>query len=296
MNSKAKAPPTSGKNKSAGRAGRDSPPGYETIVNAIPDLIIRVDRQGVFQSFEGNTEELYWPQAVYLGKSLAEVLPAETAALFMQSIEAAFRSGQVELLEYSLRIDGQLRYYESRMIRSSNLEVLAIVRNVTPRKQAEAALHRTHTHLESLVAERTAELLRAETSYRSIFHHSGSPSIIVDLDFTIAKANPKFEELTGFSRDEIEGRMRWIDFIAAVDRPRVEAYHFARRSPQSDAPVEYECQIIDRQGQPRDIFIKVGMLPEPGRSIASLIDITPLKQTEKELRERETLYSAILKG
>ena len=38
------------------------------------------------------------------------------------------------------------------------------------------------------------------------------------------------------------------------------------------------------------------MLPEPGRSIASLIDITSLKETEKHLREREALYSAMLEG
>jgi transcriptional regulator with PAS, ATPase and Fis domain len=53
---------------------------------------------------------------------------------------------------------------------------------------------------------------------------------------------------------------------------------------------------VDRHGTVKDIFIKVGMLPEPGRSIASLINITYLKETEKHLREREALYSAMLEG
>lgn len=33
---------------------------YKAIVNAIPDMIIRISRAGVFQRFEGATAELYW--------------------------------------------------------------------------------------------------------------------------------------------------------------------------------------------------------------------------------------------
>ena len=269
---------------------------YKAIVNAIPDMIIRISQSGVFRSFEGATAELYWPAEAYLGKHLNDVLPKETADLFARKIEAAFRTNEVQYLEYSLRFDGRRRYYESRMIRSNEDEALAIVRNVTQEKAVAAELRRYHEDLESLVKERTAELSRAETSYRSIFHHSGSPSIIVDHDFTIAMANSKFEELTGYAREEIEGQMKWIDFIADRDRETVTRYHYTRRRTDGKVPSEYECQITDRRGRTLDIFIKVGMLPEPGRAIASLIDITSLKRTEKDLREREALYSAILEG
>ncbi len=269
---------------------------YKAIVNAIPDMIIRISQSGVFRSFEGATAELYWPAEAYLGKHLNDVLPKETADLFARKIEAAFRTNEVQYLEYSLRFDGRRRYYESRMIRSNEDEALAIVRNVTQEKAVAAELRRHHEDLESLVKERTAELSRAETSYRSIFHHSGSPSIIVDHDFTIAMANSKFEELTGYAREEIEGQMKWIDFIADRDRETVTRYHYTRRRTDGQVPSEYECQITDRRGRTLDIFIKVGMLPEPGRAIASLIDITSLKRTEKDLREREALYSAILEG
>ena len=269
---------------------------YKAIVNAIPDMIIRIGRDGIFQSFEGATAELYWPAEAYLGKHLNDALPADTADLFARKIDAAFRTDEVQYLEYALPFNGLRRHYESRMIRSRDDEALVIVRNVTGEKQVEDELLRHRENLEALVQERTAELSRAEISYRSIFHHSGSPSIIVDHDFTIAMANSKFEELTGYTRDEIEGQQKWIDFIAAHDRDKVTRYHYGRRSRNGEIPSEYECQIVDRRGRTRDIFIKVGMLPEPGRAIASLIDITSLKQTEMNLREREALYSAILEG
>jgi len=90
--------------------------------------------------------------------------------------------------------------------------------------------------------------------------------------------------------------MKWTDFIDAADRRRVTRDHCARRSGDGEAPPEYECRIVDRNRGVKDTFIKVGMLGETGRSIASITDITRLKRTEQELRDRETRYSAILEG
>jgi PAS domain S-box-containing protein len=89
-------------------------------------------------------------------------------------------------------------------------------------------------------------------------------------------ANPKFEELTGYSAKEIEGRMKWTDFVHVQDRKMVTRYHFDRRRDPGNAPEEYECRIVDRNQAVKTIFIKVGMLSEPGRSIASIVYITSL--------------------
>ena len=269
---------------------------YRDIVDAIPDMIIRLDRQGIFRSFEGAVEELYWPADTYLGKPLHAVLPGETADLFQSKLEATFASGQIQSLEYTLQFDGEPRHYESRMVRSTADEAIVIVRNVTRKKRIDDLIRQYHEQLKYEMLAAEEDLSLAESKYQRIFHHSGSPSIIVERDVIISMANPKFEELTGYRREEIEGRMQWIDFIEPSDREMVEKYHHARRVREDGAPSEYECKIVDRRGRVKNIFIKVGMLPDEGRSIASLIDITSLKKTEKELRDRDTLYSAILEG
>jgi len=269
---------------------------YQAIVDAIPDMIIRLDRNGIFRSFEGAGAELYWPAETYLGKSLQAVLPSETAALFQRKLEATFTSGEIQSLEYTLLFDGEPRHYESRMVRSTADEVIVIVRNVTRKRRIDELIRRYHEQLKLEMQARTDDLSLAESKYQRIFHHSGSPSIIIERDVIISMANPKFVDLTGYRREEIEGRMKWTDFIDPSDQKMVETYHHARRVKEDNAPSEYECKIIDREGRVRDIFIKVGMLPDKERSIASLIDITSLKQTERELRDRDTLYSAILEG
>jgi len=269
---------------------------YKLIVNTIPDMIIRFGRDGVFHGFEGETAELGRPAEEYLHRSLQELLPPKTANLFLTKIEEAFESGEPRNLEYMLTVDGIRQHYEARMIRCNREEVLAIVRNVTRRLETEKALALYQQKLESMLKERTLALSRAETSYHNIFDMSGAATIMVDNDFTISKANAKFEEVSGYKKGEIEGRMRWIDFIAEPDKELIECYHYIRRTAEGRVPTEYECQMVDRRGMVRDIYNKVSMLPEPGRSLLSIIDITSLKKAEESLREREALYSAILRG
>lgn len=269
---------------------------FRAVVDAIPDLIIRIGRDHVFRSFEGNVQDLFRPADAYRGQKIEDVLPGTAAAAFIDGLEKAFSSGRLQQIQYTLSVEGVPRHYESPIVKSTEDEAIAIVRNVTHERETEEQLEEYQWHLEHQVASRTADLSTAENRYRAIFRHSGAPSIIVDRDFTISMANPKFEELTGYSGTEIENRMKWTDFVHPEDRATVTRYHFARRAKGGQAPDEYECRILDRNGGVKTIFIKVGALSEPGRCIASIIDITSLKETEQELRDREALYSAILEG
>ena len=127
--------------------------------------------------------------------------------------------------------------------------------------------------------------------YRSVFEKSGAASIIIEPDMTIVMSNEEFEKLTGYAKHEIEGRMKWSEVVAPEDLEMMSRYHYHRRVPGGQAPAEYECRIINRAGEIRDIFIKVAMLPGGRQSIASFMDITERKQAQKYLEEREVYLS-----
>jgi len=137
---------------------------------------------------------------------------------------------------------------------------------------------------------------RNQTHYLSAFEKSGAASIIIEPDMTIAMANAEFEKLSGYTKQEIENRMKWSAFVAPADLGRMQAYHYARRRGGEQAPAEYECRVYNRAGELRYIFMKVGMLPDGKRSIASFMDITSLKQTEKALKESEAKLRTIIEA
>lgn len=222
---------------------------FQAIVNAIPDMVIRIGRDKVFRSFEGKVMDLFKPVDACIGKTINEVMPEASAKRFCDAIDKIFAGEKVQHLEHSMTIGSRIQHYESRLARSSTDELIAIIRNVTREKETEQALHRYQSHLERQIEVHSTDLSVAESRYQDIFNHSGAPSIIIDQDSTISMANQKFEELVGYTRDEIENRMKWIDFIHPADLDMVSRYHAARRSKTGYAPAEYECRVKDRHDE-----------------------------------------------
>ncbi len=144
--------------------------------------------------------------------------------------------------------------------------------NVTNRKQANEALR------------------ESEARYRSVFENTGTATVIVEEDMSIVIANAKFEKLSGYSKEEIEGKMNWTIFIAEEDIERMKEYHVKRRKDGEELPTEYEFRFVDRQGNIKDIVLKVEIIPGTKRSICSLMDVTPLKNS---LKEKEVLLQEI---
>ena len=128
-----------------------------------------------------------------------------------------------------------------------------------------------------------AEAQRAGDLYRSTFEHTGSATIIIEEDTTIALANSEFEHLTGYSREEMEGKMSWTVFVAAGDIERLKNYHRQRRIDPGSAPRIYEFRLIDRHGRQKDLHMTIGCIPGTDRTVASMLDISNRKRFEEEL-------------
>lgn len=131
---------------------------------------------------------------------------------------------------------------------------------------------------------------KSEERYRSVFENTSTSTVIIEEDMTISMANAEFEKLSGYSKEEIEGRMKWTEFIAKEDLEWMKTYHIKRRRKGKGAPGEYEFRFIDRQGNIRYIFNKVTLIPGTVRIVASLLDITERRAAEKRLRQSEKRY------
>ncbi len=148
----------------------------------------------------------------------------------------------------------------------------------------------------SIQTREIAFLEKQEEMYRSVFENTGTGTIIIDYDMTIMHANAKFLSMVGYTRDEVENKMKWSQFVATQDNERMQSYHFGRRRKEPGIPTTYECRIIDRSGRLRYIDMQVGMIPDSMHSIASFMDITKRKFAEERLKESESRLSAIIEA
>ena len=110
------------------------------IVSAIPDLMMRIDRNGYYLDY---IPAKYGPELLCsdrAGKHISEVLPAEMIPLQMHAIAKALATRELQVYEQNIYI-GDRRYDEEvRVAPSGEGEVLVIVRDISEQKQAEIAL------------------------------------------------------------------------------------------------------------------------------------------------------------
>lgn len=108
------------------------------FLHAIPDLIFRFSRDGVYLDCHAEiVSDLLAPASELIGKKLQNIIPNAIAKLLLQSMEQALATGVTQTVEYELPIHGNWRYWEARLVVCGEDEVLAIVRDLTQRKRAE---------------------------------------------------------------------------------------------------------------------------------------------------------------
>ncbi len=113
----------------------------QSIVAALPDLLFHINADLRFIDCRtNNPADLLLPPEQVIGKHLDEILPPELAQQTAEMVAQTLKSGQMQVYEYQLAIQGELQQFETRMTVSGPGAVLALVRNITRRKRTEAAL------------------------------------------------------------------------------------------------------------------------------------------------------------
>ena len=139
------------------------------ILDALPDVVFTLDREGRFLSYHSpDTERLHLLPEEFLGKKIAETLPRNVAVPFMKSVKKVFESSEIRTFTYSLEINGKPGRFECRMVPKGNAEILAVVRDVTERwfyykeLREKERKFRNMSHLFQLIADNNPDMLWAK--------------------------------------------------------------------------------------------------------------------------------------
>lgn len=201
-----------------------------------------------------------------------DIMRAEIAELIEARYEKRIKGEKVpEQYEIALRSrDGEWKAFE---IMPSIIEyekrpaTQNIIRDITQKRNQQKALR------------------ASETKYRTTVEHTGTAIMLLEENRVISLVNRQMEKLTGYSRDEMEGKMPFTEIVQPVDIDRMVGYHRARREGKKDVPSEYEFQLLDKHGNVKEAFLTIGLIPGTRQSIVSIIDVTEKKNMERELEK-----------
>lgn len=180
--------------KQAEAALRQSEATKQAIIEAIPDLLIRMQPDGTYLDFISNSEfNLIQPTLIRKNASLDEVLPPDLAQIRLYHTQRALQSGSTAIYDQEIVIEGKQRYEEVRIVPLQENEVLVMIRDITDRKQAETDLKHQKEMLQTIV------------------NHIPVMIALFNADGRIGFVNPEFETVLGWSLEEWQQRDALLD-------------------------------------------------------------------------------------
>lgn len=199
------------------------------IIRAIPDLLFIIDNDGYFIDFSAGDESLLIiPKEAFIGKSIFEVMQKEISKEAYEKMQAVFKFGIMEKFEYKLDISNKELYFEIRMVKNNEKEILAISRNVTERKKAEKELQYLiyHDQLTGLYNRRffEEELIRLDVENSlplSIVMADVNGLKLVNDSFGHAIGDELLKKVVqvmkkGFRKDDIIARLAGDEFVVLL--------------------------------------------------------------------------------
>ncbi len=305
---------------------------YLTHFSLANDVLYSVDLQFRLVSVSPSVENsLGYKPGELIGKTLPElgVLHPDDLEKAVEDTAKLLAGKKISPSIYRfITRDGKIRFGETRsapFVRNGRIEtVIAVARDVTKTVEMEQELSKHRAHLEDLVRERTADLLRAneqlqqemerrtayekalqdsEAKYRYLTEKMNDIIWTADLDLRITYDSPSVEKVLGYTPQErqnqtVRDTLTPESYARAVQALAAEIERDGQEGVDPDRSVKMELEYYHKNGSTVWLEMVGSAIRDNNGRIVGIHgvsrDITDRKRAEEELgRYRERLEELV---
>jgi PAS domain S-box-containing protein len=272
--------------KQAEEALRESEEKYRTLVETSPDAVMLLDLKGRITLASQRAVQLYGAERVeeVLGRNSLDFLAPEHQQTFATDLQRTIEEGMARNVEYTLlRKDGSRFSGEgaAAVIRDASgkpTALVAVVRDITARKQAEEALR------------------ASEERFRSYFEQGLIGMAVSSVEMRWIQVNDHLCDMLGYSREELVG-MKWTEITHPDDLQRnlvpqnrllageIDHFTLSKRFVRKDKAVVHAR-----------VFVRCFRHPDgtTDHILALIEDVTERTLVQEALRQSEERYRTVL--
>ena len=157
-------------------------------------------------------------------------------------------------------------------------------------KESQNEIENYTQTLERKVDERTSELQVSEQKYRTLFEHAGTAVALLNKHAKIMMVNKRFEDLTGYTKRNLERKKSFTDFLTNNDCKTIRGLYDRKTNLVSiPIPINHECVLIDYNQRLKKINLTISLIPGSDNLLVTIVDVTELRDLQKRLARSEQL-------
>ena len=257
--------------KRAEMALRESEETHRALVEGLPDVVMRFDKEGRHLFVSENIREVVdLPAADFIGKTHRQLgFPEKLCTTWEESIRRVFASGKPFEGESKFKGKWGSVIHNWRLVPEFDAQkqiqsVLMLSRNITAHRQAEQDYQTLFN-----------EMLDGFALHQIICDEKGMP-----VDYRFLAINPAFERITGLKAADIIGHTV-LEILPGIEPHWIERYGHVALNGE---PAHFENFSTDLG----KYFEITAFQPAPDQFACIFVDITNRKKAELELQSKET--------
>ncbi len=267
---------------------RESEARIQAILETAVDGIITIDERGIVESANPAVQRLFgYPPAELIGRNISMLMPSPHRERHDEYIARFLRTGEARVIGTGREVEGLRRDGTTFPLELALSEVrgskqrcfTGIIRDITERKQAEAALRESQARIQAIL----------DTAVDGI--------ITIDERGIVESANPAVQRLFGYPPAELIGRNISM-LMPSPHRERHDEYiaRFLRTGEARVIGTGREVEGLRRDGTtfPLELALSEVRSSEQRRFTGIIRDITERKQAEAALLRADALKDEFL--
>jgi PAS domain S-box-containing protein len=266
------------------------------LLEALPDAIVAVDRDGIIIQVNSQAQELFgYEREELIGQKVETLVPESYRRQHLHHRDTFTQTPKTRRMGADLDLYGRRRNGSTFPVEISlspvstekGAFVLSAIRDISARKRIAEELRRANEELHRRTTEQLGEY---RSRLASIIDSSEDAILSKGLDGTITSWNRGAERIYGYAPDEVVGKH--ISLLTPGDRAD-EVPEILRRVAEGERIEHHESVRVTKDGRRLDVSLSVSPLRDAAGDVvgASVIarDITAQKRAESQLRQSQKM-------